>query len=168
MPETPYSKFRLGDHTLTDLDALAASNGGNRSAAIRDAVAYWRAEVERAGRLNAEQLSDAEWELLGHTGDPGDYDLLDSANEGSPCRDWAYLIATSLVQMHEGRAVLLASHREEQRAAKKLAAKIGKWGIIRGYALMAALRYFWRDPSARIQSCSLPEIWLTPTATKGE
>jgi hypothetical protein len=47
--ETPFSKFRLGEHTLADLDALAAGLGGVRSAAVRDAIHYWRQAVEEAG-----------------------------------------------------------------------------------------------------------------------
>ena len=32
------------------------------------------------------------------------------------------------------------------------------------YALMAALRYFWRTSDAGIGACVAPEVWLTPTA----
>lgn len=164
MAETPWSKFRLAPDTLAALDALAASNGGNRSQALREAVAYWQANVEAAGRANADALTAEEWTLLGHTGDPGDYEHLYEVDQGSPCRDWACLLAIGLSQMHGGRAVVLPSHVVEQKAAKKLAKKIGGWGITRGYALMAALRYFWRHPEAGIAACESPEIWMTPTA----
>lgn len=164
MAETPYFKFRLPPNTLADLNALAASNGGNNSLALKEAVAYWRDAVEVAAKQNADDLSRDEWTLLGHTGDPSDCDLPDEANEGSLCRDWAHLIAIELSTMYDGRLLMLPSHKEEERAAKKLAKKIAGWGIIRGYALMSALRYFWRHQEAGITACALPEIWMTPTA----
>lgn len=159
------SEYRLSEAVLIDVDALAAS-AGNRSQAVREAVCYWRELIEAAGRENAESLSPAEWELLGHTGDPTDMDTAGHVgDDGRPqVRDWCPVIALSLDQMHAGRSVLLASHKQEVRDAKKLARKIAAWGPVRGYALMAALRYFWRRPEAGIVSCSAPEIWMTPTA----
>jgi len=164
MAETPYSKFRLSTDTLADLDALASSNGGNRSQAIRESVAYWRRLVEAAGRDNADALSPEEWTLLAHTGDPSDMEIPGDDEAGIAARDWCGWLATSLAQMHEGREVVLPSHREEARAAKKLAKKIAGWGVVRGYALYAALRYFWRRSEAGIAACAAPEVWMTPTA----
>lgn len=164
MAETPYSKFRLSETTLADVDALAAPNGGNRSQAIRESVAYWRRLVEEAGRTNADALSPEEWTLLVHTGDPSDMDIPDDDEAGAAARDWCVWLATSLAQMHDGREVVLPSHRDEARAAKKLAKKIAGWGIVRGYALYAALRYFWRRPEAGIAACAAPEVWMTLTA----
>lgn len=163
MAETPYSKFRLGEETLADLDAVAASNGGNRSQAIRESVSYWRTIVEQAGRLNAYELSREEWTLLGHT-QVGSDDLDEIIEDRPTAQDWSARIAQELAGMHEGREVLLPSHRDEQRAAKKLAKKVSGWGVVRGYALFAALRYFWRRPEAGITACAAPEVWMTPTA----
>jgi hypothetical protein len=162
--ETPYFKFRLPPGVLADLNALAASNGGNNTLALKEAVAYWRAEAERAARLNAAALTAEEWTLLGHLGDPSDYDLPDDVCPDATCRDWAMILATGLAQMYDGRPVLLPSHKAERKAAAGLARKVAGWGIARGYALMAALRYFWRHPEAGIGACASPEIWLTPTA----
>lgn len=155
--------YRLSEAVLDDVDAIAAS-AGNRSQAIREAVCYWRRLVEDAGRENADALSPAEWELLGHTGDPTDCDP-PTEDDGRPhVRDWCPVLALSLDQMHDARSVLLASHKQEVRDAKKLARKIAGWGTVRGYALMSALRYFWRTPESGIVACSAVEIWMTPTA----
>lgn len=162
MAETPYFKFRLPPDVLEALNALAASNGGNNTLALKEAVTLVRAATEAAGRTNADELSREEWMLLGHTGDPTDIDMGDE--EDAPARDWSQVIALSLAQMYEGKPVLLPSQREEIRAAQKLAKKVGAWGPIRGYALMCALRYFWRHQEAGIAACASPEIWMTPTA----
>ena len=52
---------------------------------------------------------------------------------------------------------------EERTNLKKLAKKLAGWGIVRGFALMATLRYFWRTPEAGIAACAAPEVWMTPT-----
>jgi hypothetical protein len=162
MAETPYFKFRLPPDVLADLNALAASNGGNNTLALKEAVTLMRVATEAAGRENAEELTAEQWTLLGHTGDPTDIDMGDE--EGAPARDWSQVIALSLSQMHEGRAIMLDSHKMERHRAGKLAIKIQGWGPIRGYALMCALRYFWRHQEAGIAACASPEIWMTPTA----
>ena len=167
MPETPYSKFRLGQETLADLDAIAASNGGNRSQGIREAVAYWRLLIEQAGRENADALTAEEWTLLGHS-QVGSDDLDEVIEDRSTAQDWSLRIAHELIGTHEGREVVLQSHKDEARAAKKLAKKISGWGVVRGYALFAALRYFWRRPEAGIAACAAPEVWMTPTAREGK
>lgn len=175
MPETPYSKFRLSDATLAKLDDLAASNGGTRSVAMREAVHYWHAVVSAAARANADALTEEEWALLGHTQAGADSDEIEELLRDGPGRphaedvvavDWSQRLAMELSQMHEGRAILLESHREEQRAAKKLARKIAGWGIVRGYALYAALRYFWRPENrdVGVGACAAPEVWMSPTA----
>ncbi len=161
MAETPYFKFRLPPNVMADLNALAASNGGNNSLALKESVTLMRAATEAAARQNADELSTEEWTLLGHTGDPTDIDVLELDD---PARDWSQVIALSLEQMHEGKPLLLPSHKEEQKAAVKLARKVRSFGPIRGYALMSALRYFWRHQEAGIAACASPEIWMTPTA----
>lgn len=161
MAETPYAKYRLSPATLADVSALAAS-AGSHSQAIREAVAYWREAVETAGRENGKSLTPEEWTLLGHIGNPTDFDLPDEDCPTPCCRDWATLIGLNLVGMFEGRPILLKSQKEEQSAAKKLAKKIANWSLVRGYALMAALRYFWTHQEAGISACASPEIWLTP------
>lgn len=158
------SQFRLSPYILGELDALAANNSaerGERTTALREIIVLARVLVEAAGRENADALDTAEWTLLGHTGDPADNEVF---GEDPTPRDWSHTIALSLAQLHEGRPLLLASQREEQKAAQRLAKKISKWGVLRGYALMCALRYFWRHQEAGIMSCAAPEIWLTPTA----
>lgn len=168
-------KFRLDDTTLERVDALAASNGGNRTLAIKESVAYWHSLVEQAARENADALTVEEWALLGRTQTGSDDDEVESLlrereGPGRPTLpavvavDWCQRLALELAQMHEGRDVVLHEHKEERRAAKKLAKKIAGWGVVRGYALYAALRYFWRRPEAGIAACAAPEVWLTPTA----
>lgn len=160
MAETPYFKFRLPPDVLASLNELAASNGGNNTLALKEAISLARDTVEAAGRTNADDLSAEEWALLGHLGDPTDIAMAEEV----PSRDWSHTIALSLAQMHEGKPILLPSHRDELRAAQRLAKKIAAWGSIRGYALMCALRYFWRHQDAGITACASPEIWMTPTA----
>lgn len=168
MASTPYAKFRLGADTLADLDALAASNGGNRSQALREAIAYWRMAVEEAGRRNAAELTPEEWSLLGHLNDPDPFPGA-ALGEDEPGRvtDWSRRLALELAGTWEGRKPVAKFHQEEKAATNRLARKIASWGPTRGYALMAALRYFWRTPDAGIVACAAPEVWLTPTA-RGE
>lgn len=167
MASTPYAKFRLGADTLADLDALAASNGGNRSQALREAIAYWRMAVEEAGRRNAAELTAEEWTLLGHLNDPDPFSRLAEDDDPLPAPDWSRLLALELTGTWEGRPAVAPYHLAERDATRKLARKVNSWGPVRGYALMAALRYFWRSPEAGIMACAAPEVWLAPTA-RGE
>lgn len=160
------SPFRLSDDTLADLDALAASNGGTRTPALRDAIAYWRYLIEDAGRRNAADLTPQEWSLMAHTQTGAD-DMDELIGRETAVRDWCIVIGQELHGMWEGREVVLQSHKDEQRAAKKLAKKIAGWGMVRGYAMMAALRYFWRHSEAGIAACAAVEVWMTPTAKDG-
>lgn len=161
MAETPYLKFRLGPDTLADAAALAAS-AGNLSQAVRECIAYWHRATAEAARLNADELTREEWHLLAHTGTPA----LDGDEDGGRYPDWSHVLALELVGVWEGRPVLLPSHKEEKKAAEKLARKIGGWGPVRGYALMAALRWFWSHKDTA-DAWWHPEVWLTPEA-KGE
>lgn len=172
MPETPYSKFRLGEDTLADLDAIAASNGGVRAIALRESIAYWRHLVEEAGRRNADDLTREEWTLLGHAQVGADAEIdeiIEPRGVGQPpvqaptARDWSHLIAAELVGTWDGREAILPLHRREKRACRTLARKVAKIGVVRGYALYAALRYFWQHPEAGIAACAAPEVWMTPT-----
>lgn len=169
------SQFRLSDDTLARLDSLAASNGGTRTTAVKESIVYWHAVVMQAARANADALSREEWELLGHTQTGAESDEIEELLRDGPGRppaedvavvDWSQRLAVELSQMHEGRAILLKSHRQEMIAAKKLAKRIAVWGIVRGYALYAALRYFWRPENrdTGIMACAAPEVWMTPTA----
>ena len=164
MSVTP-SQFRLGPDTLADLDALAASNGGQRTTAVKEAVAQFLRLVEHAGRQNAEELSREDWARLGHLNDPSSEveELLDDmpTNHGI---DWSQRLAAELVGMWEGRELILPAHKSEAKECGKLAKRVAALGRLRGYALMCALRYFWREQSAGIESCRAPEVWLTPTA----
>lgn len=145
------SQFRLGPDTLADLDALAASNGGQRTPAVKEAVAQFRALVEEAARANADELSREDWIRLGHLNDPdplGELNLDDMPT--SHGRDWSQWLAAELVGMWEGRGTTLPLHDAEAKACQTLARRVSKLGRLRGYALMAALRYFWRSPEAGI------------------
>lgn len=165
MAETPYTKFRLAPHTLSDLAALAAS-AGNLSAAVRECVAHWYRAVSEAGRLNANDLSRDEWHLLAHTGDPSSpYDGTDERAIRYP--DWSRILATELAGVWEGKPLLLPSHREEKKASERLARKIGGWGPVRGYALMAAVRWFWKHPDTA-DAWWWPEVWLVAETREGE
>lgn len=161
MAETPYSKFRLSPDQNHLLDCLAAS-AGNRSAALREAVIGWHQAVDAAGRQNAADLTPAEWTLLGHTNDPAI--TADHYSDRASMPDWSRVLAREMVDMYEGRPALTTGGKSDAKAAAKLARKIADWGPIRGYALMSALRYFWRWPEAGITVCTSPDLWLTPTA----
>lgn len=156
------SQFRLGPITLAELDAIAASNGGQRTTALREAVAQFRVLVEEAGRANAEELSPEDWERLGHLNDPDPEGLYPDDDPGHG-RDWSKFLAVQLAGMWEGRDTSLPMHAEEARACHELAGRVFVIGRLRGYALMAALRYFWRSPEAGIGACLSPEVWLQPT-----
>lgn len=149
------SQFRLGPHTLADLDALAAS-AGTRSDALRECIAYWHRAVAEAARLNAEELTPEEWVRLGYTGDPGSF----LGDEDQSAVDWSRRLAIELVGMYEGKAYLLPEHMGGQKEAKKLAKKIGGWGIVRGYAMMAAVRYLWIHQDTG-PAWWQPEVWMT-------
>jgi hypothetical protein len=162
------SQFRLGPDTLADIDALAASNGGQRTTAIKEAVAQFRALVESAGRTNADELTHKDWIRLGHLNDPDPMGGLIEGDESLTLhgRDWSQWLAAELVGMWEGRDTTLPLHDAESKECRALARRIAKMGRLRGYALMSALRYFWRAPEAGIEACAAPEVWLTPTARK--
>jgi hypothetical protein len=172
MPETPYQQFRLGPLTLADLDALAAGietpDGrlGNRSQAVREAIAYWRRVVEDAGQQNADDLSKEDWHRLAHLNRPDMPSDSRDDEERSVAIDWSARLAAELVGMWEGRELVLPMHREEAKACRALAKRIGGWGVVRGYALFACLRYFWATPSSGVGGGDwwTPEIWMTPTA----
>lgn len=166
MPE--FTKFRLSDSILADLDSLAASFGhtdgrGHTSDAAREIITQGRMWVEWAARLNAAELTADEWTLLGHLQDPSGIDL-PGEDAGPRACDWSRVIAMELVGVWEGRDATLPLHRDGAKASKALAKKVASWGPLRGYALMAALRYFWRVPEAGIEACRAPEVWMTPTA----
>lgn len=160
------TQFRLGPDTLADLDALAASGGGQRTPALKEAVSQWRAAVEEAGRLNADELSTEDWHRLAHLNDPDPFGNLPEDVDPLPrhATHWSQQIAMELVGAWEGKAIVLPAHKTESKECAKLAKRIAALDRVRGYALMAALRYFWRTPDAGIESCRAPEVWLTPTA----
>ncbi len=164
MATTPI-QFRLPPDTLADLAALAGSNGGNLTTAVKEAAAQWHAAVEEAGRLNADELSAEDWHRLAHLNDPDPLSGLMEDEDFTPrSADWSKWLAAELVGMWEGKGLILPSHKTESRACKQLAKQVAEMGRVRGYALMAALRYFWKTPDAGIMACAAPEVWLTPTA----
>lgn len=164
MPETPYAKFRLADHTLADLDSLAAGLSGVRSAAVRDAIHYWRRAVEDAGRTNAREFSRDDWTRLAHTNNPADYAML-AGDDESITVDWGKRLAAELVGMWEGKP-LLATHAKEKKACEELARRVAKLDLARGYALYLCLAHFWGPAvdTAGDGEWWHPETWLTPTA----
>lgn len=166
MPETPWSKFRLSDDYLALLDELAASNGGNRSAALREAILYWHRLVAEAGRQNAEDLAADDWTRLAHLNDPDPLPPDVEMGDEPIAVDWSARLAHEIVGMWEGRPVVLDLHRQERDACRELARRIAGWGPVRGYALFAALRYFWRHQDAGVGGGEwwAPEVWMTPTA----
>lgn len=154
-----FSQFRLGDRTLSDLDALAAS-AGSRAQALREAVAYWRRLVEEAGRRNADELSEEDWARLAHLNRPDMPQDTHDEEVRSVSTDWSVRLAIELCGMWEGRALILPSHKLEAQACGELARRIGSWGPVRGYALFACLRHFWSRPGT-------PEGWWAPEAWMG-
>lgn len=160
------SPFRLSDAHLALLDDLAASRGGVRSDALRDAITYWHRAVREAGAANAADLSSEDWNRLAHLNDPGPMEGLGDEDEGPLAIDWSARLAHELVGMWEGRAVVLPEHAAERVACRNLAKRIARWGAVRGYALWAALSYFWKTPSAGVGGGDWwhPATWMTPTA----
>jgi len=165
---TPVSKFRLPPATLEALDALAACNGGVRTSALKDAVAYWHAAVAEAGERNALDLAPDDWTRLAHLNDPGDPSWLDEEDAGPRVIDWSARLAHELAGMWEGRAVVLPEHKDERKACRELARRIAGWGMVRGYALWACLRHFWTHPESGVGGGDWwhPATWMTPTARK--
>ena len=161
--------FRVPGDTLAQLADLAASNGGNLTTAVKEAAAQFRAAVEEAARLNAEEISAEDWIRLAHLNDPDPFSGMDLDDDAGLSRygvDWSAALAAELVGMWEGRDSSLPLHRTERRVCEELARRVAELGRIRGYALMAALRYFWRHPEAGVAACRAVEVWLTPTAKK--
>lgn len=167
-PSTDRVDLRLPLAVVADLDALAAScgpgvtgpnGGGGRKQAACEAIAQFRRAVHAAGERNAEELSADDWTALGHLQDVSEGAELFGAEYGI---DWAGRIAQELADQFEGRAVISGDPRPKH--AVRLAKKIAGWSTVRGYALMSALRYFWRHAEAGIIAAQSPDIWLTPMA----
>lgn len=163
---TKITPMRLPDDSLAALASLAASNGGNLTVAVKEAAAQFRALVEDAGRANADELSAEDWTRLAHLNDPSSEveELLDEVPTYET--DWSRRLAAELVGTWEGRGTTLPLHRAEAKACRALAKRVATLGRLRGYALMCALRYFWRHPGAGIGACAAPEVWLAPTARR--
>lgn len=163
MPVTP-TQLRLSPDDLYPIDSLAAGirdqrdRPGNRTEAVRESAAYWYAVVADAARRNADEIGSDDWHRLAHLNDPTDLAMLD---DGPRVVDWSARLAAELCGMWEGRAVVLPEHREAARACRALAKRIGGLGIVRGYAIYAALRWFWCNPDTA-DAWWWPEIWLTP------
>lgn len=160
----PPSQFRLSDAHLALLDGLAAPRRGVRSVALRDAIAYWHRVVSEAGQQNALELAPDDWTRLAHLNDPSDVldGLEEYEGEGRALTvDWSRRLAHELIGMWEGKS-LLPLHREEARACRELAGRIADWGVVRGYALYACLRYFWSRPGCGVGGGDWwhPETWL--------
>ena len=161
---TPYSQFRLGEHTLADLDALAAGLGGVRTAACRDAIHHWRRAVEEAGRLNAAELSRDDWVRLAHLNRPDVPEVDGDDGGGRYAPDWSRVLAVELVGMWEGKP-LLPLHRKEKAACEELARRVAALGPVRGYALYLCLSHFWGPALGTPGDGEWwhPATWMTPT-----
>lgn len=157
MAETPYSKFRLGEDSLSQLDSLAGA-AGSRSQAVRDCIAYWAAAVADAAVANAADFSEEDWVLLMAV-EPPDYDMLDGGDGRSGSRHWGSILAAELQGRWEGRKIL-ALHEPEVKATRKLAGRVAKLDLGRGYALYAALRWFWSH-QATPEQWWRPEVWMS-------
>ena len=158
MAETPYSKFRLGEDSLSQLDSLAGA-AGSRSQAVRDCIAYWAAAVADAAVANAADFSEEDWVLLSGV-EPPDLDLLDG-EEGrrAVARHWGSILAAELVGRWEGRKIL-PLHEAEVKATRSASWRVAKLDLVRGYALYAALRWFWARQTTPEQWWR-PEVWMS-------
>lgn len=165
MAETPYMKFRLAEHTVADLAALAASNGGVLTAAVRDAIHYWRRAVEAAGRINADQFTREDWVLLAQLNDPDPLPPGVEDDAAPVTVDWGKRLAAELVGRWEGRTIL-PLHKAEVAATRALARRVAALDLVRGYAVYCALRHFWGPALATPGDGEWwhPETWMTPTA----
>lgn len=138
---------RLAEPHSTSL----AGRGGGKTAGVIEAVRVFIAAAADAYEANIADFAAEDWALLAHSIPDADPAALYEAAE-SYLTDWSQVIASELSDMHEGRALVLQSHKDEQAAAKKLAKRIAKIGPMRGWAMMDALRRFWQDKDA-------PETW---------
>lgn len=163
MAETPYLKFRLQPHTVDDLSALAVGKGGVLSAAVRDAIHYWRRLVEEAGQQNAAALSKDDWIRLAHTNDPNMMPPGVEDDREPITRDWGRYFAMELTGMWGGK-IVLPLHKAEKKASEKLAKRLAGIGLVRGYALYLCLSHFWGDTGRGDGEWWHPESWLTPTS----
>lgn len=169
MAETPVSKFRLSPVALDDLDALAAGRGGVRSAALRDAIRYWRRLVEDAGRENAREFSKDDWSLLANLNDPNIMPHGVEDDREPVAKDWGRHLAAELAGMWEGR-IVLPLHRAEVKATEKLAKRVAGIGFARGYALYLCLSHFWGAALGAPGGGEWwhPESWMAPAAKQNE
>lgn len=156
MPE--YSNFRLGDDTLAQLDSLAVS-AGSRTQALREAAAYWQRAVAEAGRANAVEFSEEDWTLLGAI-EPPTLDIPDDEDSRAASRAWGPLLAAELTGRWEGRKVL-PLHIAEVEATRKLAGRVSRLDLARGYAIYACLRWFWKQQGT-------PADWWHPGSWMGD
>jgi hypothetical protein len=163
MAETPYLKFRLGPHTVADLSALAAGKGGVLSAAVRDAIHYWRQAVEDAGRANAAEFAPDDWTRLAHLNDPNPLPPGVEDEREPVTVAWGPRLAQELAGVWEGKP-LLPIHRDEKKECERLAKRVAKLDLVRGYALYLALSHFWLTPGRGDGEWWHPETFLTPTA----
>lgn len=157
MAETPYSKFRLGKDTLAQTDRLAGA-AGSRTQAVRDCIAYWTAAVADAATTNVADFSEEDWTLLSGV-EPPDLDLVDGEEGRAVARHWGSILSAELLGRWEGRKIL-ALHEPEVKATRKLAKRVAKLDLVRGYALYAALRWFWARQTTPEQWWR-PEVWMS-------
>jgi hypothetical protein len=151
---TDYTKFRLLPSALDTLADIAAS-AGNLSAAVRECIYYWHRVVGEAAQQNAEELTPEDWERLGHTGDPTTM----IRDDEEYTIDWSARLAIEVADTYEGKLLLLPEHKAAAKACKALAKKICGWGVVRGYAMMSAIRYLWTHTDAG-SDWYQPSVWM--------
>jgi hypothetical protein len=166
---TEYTRLRLGQGSLAQAAALAAS-AGNITQAVREALAYWHAAVAQAGRRNAEEFSPEDWTRLAALNNPDDPLPSEVRDEEarSAAWDWGQRLARDLLDQYAHRAVVLPAHVADRDACRALAARVAKLDLAQGYAMFAALRHFWRPENITSGVGGgewwAPEVWLVPTA----
>jgi hypothetical protein len=144
VPVTPFSRFRLPEGILGELDALAAALGGVRTSAVKDAITYRHRPRADAGRANARDLSPEDWGILASITVPA------GRKGNGKVTDWARHLAAQLGAM-------------EGPDGQALARRVASWGLVRGYALYACLAHRQRRRGDDIAWWS-PAVWMTPTA----
>jgi len=131
------------------------------SQAFRESVAYWHAATLAGAKANAEEFTPDEWTIFASV-EPPTYDV-DDVEDGrlmpeATARQWGPLLRQELLDRWAERTVL-PLHRDEIEATRKLARRVAKLDLARGYAMYAALRWFWGRQETP-PDWWRPEVWM--------